>query len=326
MSKSILEEAMEDAKLLKETAIQNAQNVLVEAISPKIKEFVENQLGEGDLEENMYEMEGEGEMPAPEPEDEEELEMPEEALWTEGEEKEDEDDEPVEESAEEVVEITQEDLRKAFNEMVAGQVSEVAVSKNFGDVEDPTPKVAGGKQQTGIADEKSGEHEWSDSPGPAEPPASEDWTVESLKRAYKAKLKEAVGIIKKLQLENAQYKKATVFLKRNLQEVNLFNSKLLYTNKLLQGTNFNNKQKVSIIEAFDRAQTLREVELTYKNISESLKIAGVMNESKSKRPKSSRYMTTSGTSQLLEESVQGDRNQETWAEKMQRLSGLDALE
>jgi hypothetical protein len=318
MSKSILEEAMEDAKLLKETAIQNAQNVLVEAISPKIKEFVETQLGEGDLEENMYETEGgEEELPEPEPEGEEELEMPEEALWTEG-----EDEDKDKEDLEEVVEITQEDLRKAFNEMVSGQVSEATVSSNFGDAVDPTPKTAGGAQQTGIADEKGGETEWSDSPGPAEPPASEDWTVESLHRAYRKKLGEAVRAIKSLQNENRQYKKAALFLKRNLQEVNLFNSKLLYTNKLLQSTELNNKQRVSVIEAFDRAQSLREVELTYKTFSESLKIAGVLGEAKTKRPKSSRYMASSGTSQVLEESVQRESGSETWAEKMQRMAGI----
>jgi hypothetical protein len=318
MSKSILEEAMEDAKLLKETAIQNAQNVLVEAISPKIKEYVESQLGESDLDENMYEMEGgEEDLPEPEPEgEEEEMELPEESLWTEGEDEDDKEDKLDE--GEEVVEITQEDLRRAFNEMVAGQVSEATVSKNFGDAVDPTPKTAGGSQDTGIADEKSGEHHWKDET----PPDAEDWTVESLHKAYKAKLIEAVRVIKGLQKENREYKKAATYLKRNLQEVNLFNSKLLYTNKLLQSTNLNNKQRVSVIEAFDRAQSLREVELTYKTFSESLKIAGVLGEAKTKRPKSSRYMGNSGTSKVLEESVQRDSVSETWAEKMQRMAGI----
>ena len=317
MSKSILEEAMEDAKLLKETAIQNAQNVLVEAISPKIKEFVEGQLGESDIDENMYEMEGEGEMDFPEPEEEEEMPQ-DEGLWTEGEECDDE-EEDFSEGSEEVVEITQEDLRKAFNEMVRGEISEASVSANFGDVEDPTPKTAGGKQQTGIADEKGGEHHWKDE----EAPAAEDWTVESLRRAYRKKLGEAVKVIKSLQTENKQYKKAALFLKRNLQEVNLFNSKLLYTNKLLQGAELNNKQRVAVIEAFDRAQSLREVEMTYTNISESLKIAGVLGEAKSKRPKSSRYVASSGTSKVLEESVRKDSGQESWSEKMQRMAGLE---
>lgn len=320
MSKSILEEAMEDAKLLKETAIQNAQNVLVEAISPKIKEFVEGQLGEGDLDENMYEMEDEPEMDLPPPPEEEEEEMPEEGLWTEAEDK--DDDEPVEEGSEEVVEITQEDLRRAFNEMVRGEItSEATVSAAFKDVEDPNAPE--GPQQTGIADDKSGEHHWKESPGAAEPPASEDWTVESLQNAYRKKIKEAAAYIKGLQKENREYKKAVAFLRRNLQEVNLFNGKLLYTNKLLQGLDLNNKQRVAVIEAFDRAQSLREVELTYKNISESLKIAGVLGEAKSKRPKSSRFVTPSGTSQVLEESARQETGQESWAEKMQRMAGLE---
>ena len=174
MSKSILDEAMEDAKLLKETAIENAKNVLVEAISPKIKEFVDSELGESE----MDFMEGD-----PEPEGEEELEMPEEGMY-ESKDEDDDDKEEVEEAAEidegeEVVEITQEDLKAAFSEILGDVTSEATVSKAFGDVEDPTPKVAGGKQQTGIADEKSGEHHWKDE----EPPAAEDWTVKEA--AYK---------------------------------------------------------------------------------------------------------------------------------------------
>ena len=49
MAANILEEAMADAKLLKKTAIENAKNVLVEAISPQIKEFVDDQIGESDI-------------------------------------------------------------------------------------------------------------------------------------------------------------------------------------------------------------------------------------------------------------------------------------
>jgi hypothetical protein len=316
MSKSILEEAMEDAKLLKETAVKNAQNVLVEAISPKIKEFVDSQLGEGEVEEDlggMYEKEEEP-MEFP-PEGEEEVD--EVVVCAEGEDKKD-DDEELEEAAEEVVEITEEDMRRAFNEILRSEISEATVSSNFGDAVDPTPKNAGGSQDTGIADEKSGEHQWKDE----EPPDSEDWTVESLHKAYKKKLAEVVRVAKKIEEQRNQYKQAAMYLKRNLQEVNLFNSKLLYTNKLLQGVNLNNKARVAVIEAFDRAQTLREVEMTFKNISESLKIAGVMSESKSKKPKSSRYTASSGTSKVLEESVRKESGAEDFSERMQRLSGI----
>jgi len=49
MGKNILEEAVEDAKRLKEVAIEQAKNTLVEALSSKLKTVVENQLGMTDM-------------------------------------------------------------------------------------------------------------------------------------------------------------------------------------------------------------------------------------------------------------------------------------
>jgi hypothetical protein len=318
MSKSILDEAMEDAKLLKETAVENAKNVLLEAISPQIKEFVDEQLGESEMDldaedeeekepestdEGMYEVK-----------DDEEVE--EEGFMHLGE-ADDEEPKDTDELEEEVVEITQEDLKQAFSEVLGDIKSEATVTKAFGDVEDPTPKVAGGKQQTGIADEKGGEHHWKDE----EAPAAEDHTIPEA--AYKRKIAKLVEANKAMGAQLEQYKEACQYLKRNLQEVNLFNSKLLYTNKLIQSANLNNQQRLGVIEQFDRAANLREVELVYKSLSESLKIAGVLGESKksqtSKTPKSSRLTTRGG---VLAESVDKGNSAESYTERMQRLSGL----
>src|SRR5574343_460820 len=49
MGKTILEEAIADAQQLKEVAIQQAKNTLVEALSSKIKTVVENQLGMSEM-------------------------------------------------------------------------------------------------------------------------------------------------------------------------------------------------------------------------------------------------------------------------------------
>ena len=83
----------------------------------------------------------------------------------------------------------------------------------------------------------------------------------------------------------------------------------------------NQKQRVSVIEAVDRAGNLREVELVYKSLSESFKIAGVLKEGKkqtAKTAKSSRYTPASST--VLKESVEREDNSETarWA----MLAGL----
>jgi len=64
------------------------------------------------------------------------------------------------------------------------------------------------------------------------------------------------------------------YVKGQLNEVNLLNAKLLYTNKLFKSYNMNNEHKMRIVEMFDLAKTVREVKLTYANISESLNFGG----------------------------------------------------
>jgi hypothetical protein len=59
-------------------------------------------------------------------------------------------------------------------------------------------------------------------------------------------------------------------LKAELQEVNLLNSKLLYVNKLFKANNLTESQKVNVITAFDKAETVKEVKLVYETVSENL--------------------------------------------------------
>ena len=59
-------------------------------------------------------------------------------------------------------------------------------------------------------------------------------------------------------------------LQGQLKEMNLFNAKLLYANKLLQNKNMSSRQMRSIVEALDNARSLREVKLLFKTMTESL--------------------------------------------------------
>jgi len=70
--------------------------------------------------------------------------------------------------------------------------------------------------------------------------------------------------------EAKTYKKAAGQLKQQLVEMNLFNAKLLYANKLLQNKGLTVKQQRAIVEALDNAKTLREAKLLYKSLSGSL--------------------------------------------------------
>ena len=58
-------------------------------------------------------------------------------------------------------------------------------------------------------------------------------------------------------------------LRGKLNEVNLLNAKLLFTNKLFRKYGLNNEQKMKVVEQFDRASNLREVKLVYSTLGES---------------------------------------------------------
>ena len=54
------------------------------------------------------------------------------------------------------------------------------------------------------------------------------------------------------------------------REMNLFNAKLLYVNKLMQNRNVSSKQQRAIVEALDNAKTIREAKFLYEGLAKSL--------------------------------------------------------
>jgi hypothetical protein len=62
-------------------------------------------------------------------------------------------------------------------------------------------------------------------------------------------------------------------LYNELNEVNLLNAKLLYTNKIFRNKSLNETQKVKVLTAFDKATSKKEVELVYETLLESLKVS-----------------------------------------------------
>ena len=69
------------------------------------------------------------------------------------------------------------------------------------------------------------------------------------------------------QLEEAY--KTVRELKSIINEVNLLNAKLLYTNKLFRNFDLSEGQKMKVIEGFDRAGNTREVKLVFSTLAES---------------------------------------------------------
>lgn len=77
-----------------------------------------------------------------------------------------------------------------------------------------------------------------------------------------------------LQAELNEAMATVQYLRDQLNEVNLLNAKLLYTNKLFNSFNLDQKQKLKVVETFDLAKSIREVKLSYTILSESYSLGG----------------------------------------------------
>lgn len=88
-----------------------------------------------------------------------------------------------------------------------------------------------------------------------------------------------VGVRESEELEEAMDTIST--LRSELNEVNLLNAKLLYVNKLFKSKNLTEAQKVKVINAFDRAETVKETKNIFETLKESLNtsIKGTIKES-----------------------------------------------
>lgn len=316
---SVYDDAVRDVKELKESAMESAKKTLLEAMVPKVKEMVEQQLGESDI---ALEMDAVDEVSQFDETAQVDEEVETEEVELEAKKKDDDDeDEVVDEAAQvdEVVEVNESDLVEALadalKEVRTRMTSEAKVSKSFGAPSEVREK----KGTKGLADEKSGEHYWSGE----KPPAAKDWTVrEQVMR------KQIAGLVEQVK----QYKGAYGKILQNLKEVNLFNAKLIYTNKVLQTPGLSNKSRLAIVEQFDNARSKNDVELVYNTFTESFKIAGVMGESSKKLQRGSRSTPPSSTvlkeqmkRETQEEQTDSEDRQETLLESWERLSGVSEI-
>lgn len=129
------------------------------------------------------------------------------------------------------------------------------------------------------------------------------------------KLKEARDN-RELTTQLNEYRSAVETLREQMTDMNLFNAKLLYVNKMLQSKELTPKQQKVVIEAIDGAGTLREVKMLYKSLTESLTggNGATLNESASRFNAGGSSRATSSSAARPTETAEVDR----WA----KLAGL----
>jgi len=167
-------------------------------------------------------------------------------------EEEDEDGEEVSEEDTKVVDVTLGDLVNAIKAAMAGNDS--GEDAEAGDDEVSLDEILAELEYEGEEDKmeeaKKKDKERIVKTGGAALKAAEKET------AYKKELAEA--------------KKAIDSMRAELNEINLLNAKLLYVNKIFKSKSLTESQKVKVLNAFDRATTVKEVKNTFKVITESI--------------------------------------------------------
>ena len=288
MAKSdLLKEAIADARAVKETALANAKIALQEAFAPRIQRMISDQI-ENELDSEEVPMD-----PAMEPEmDDMGAEGQEGELGTDvgnlsidvdqdgefdefdimstepmGDEEAMGDEMGDEMPAEEMpAENPEEEYNEGYDEMDEEDLNLEAIIRELeGDLEEPAmedpameePVMEGDEFEASEDDMNIDEiiesilrEEDMDVTGDLEGNTDGDELAEA-----KAELEEAYSTVKQL--------------KSIINEVNLLNAKLLYTNKLFRNFELTEGQKMKVIENFDRAGNTREVKLVFSTLAES---------------------------------------------------------
>lgn len=148
---------------------------------------------------------------------------------------------------------------------------------------------------------------------------------EAKKKEEEEDLEEA---LKKTKEDLEEHKKVVTFLRAKLNEVNLLNAKLLFTNKLFRAHTLNNSQKMKVIENFDRAKSLREVKLVYATIAESLSETGLKKSTSTKVQKITEGLASKATAKTVIKEVKevedhsGDLVSPESAERLKKLARI----
>jgi len=220
-------------------------------------------------------------------EDEEELDL--EAILRELEDEDDEaevseeyEDEDVEDGAEEAPAEEQPDANVAEND-VSSDIGK-ADNKVAGDAADSSKTGAQGPEGEG-SDSEAGKENSEDEVVKEEDEISDEDDID-LEEVLKALSEEDEvsdedeDAVDALKAEIKEHRDVVKYLRAKLNEVNLLNAKLLFSNKLFRVFGLSNEQKMKVVETFDRTKNIREIKLVYSTLAESFKGRKPIKESK----------------------------------------------
>jgi len=277
----LLKEAIADAKAVRETAIANAKIALEEAFTPRLQSILSKKLQaevEGDEEEVNEEYsdgseaptedasdigDGENKQPADDANDTSDLAKTNPDTEVDSAEvgKEDENSEVI--SEEEEAEVPGDETSKIEEE--ENDEDELDLEAIIKELEDELQAEGDGEE----SEEEMHEEE-------------DEIDLDEILREMgygddeekKEEMKEEDSKVNELESELEEAYKVIKSLKSTINEVNLLNAKLLYTNKLFRSYDLTNEQKHKVVETLDRTKNVREVKLVFSTLAESIKFGG----------------------------------------------------
>ena len=333
MAKSdLLKEAIADAKAVKETALANAKIALQEAFAPRIKSMLENEL--------MNELEDDDMM------DDEMVSGDEDEM---GMDDMDMDSEVAYETPDMVGvavdfdndgdydlegEIGMDD-EEEMEDMLPAETDEMSpemdmtddMTDDMGDDDMDLEEIIRELEEDLNSDAAAEEEDVADiNAGMYESTSSIEELIEAILAEEE---EEVIGEMahakdeakdEKMKDELEEAYKTVTHLKNVINEVNLLNAKLLYTNKLFRNFELSESQKMKVIENFDRAANTREAKLVFSTLAESFQTrkAGKKIVKESKSMASRPVATTAPSKQTTQVLTEGFEQANRW----KKLAGL----
>ena len=270
---TLLEQAIVDAEALKEAAIKNAEAAIIEKYSSEVKDAVNSLL---EQEEETLEEEEESavmeEVPYAVEEGDEpimvrlDLEALERALS--------EEEEPVEESHEDLADTLEEEIEEALE--TEGEETdldeEIELDEEILDAIAEELKVDLGIPDQGLGGRSTPTDRNLEGQKVTLAALKDDELAEEHAALQKAREETGMYVnqVNELKQEKSNLQKTILHLKGRLEEVNLSNARLLYTNRVLNSTSLNERQKTKIVESISNADSVEEAKVIYETLQSAV--------------------------------------------------------
>jgi len=335
MAKDIVQEAVEQAEAMKEAAYENAKSILVDAMSTNLKAAVSEAIGEKITEdgnpkganlnvnydpEGLKDLEGddltdEGDGPAIveagiDEDDEYGGDKGDESRSHRDYEGDDEDENEGDEYGGDKGDESRSD--RDYEAALEDEDEDDAIDIDI-DVDDEEEDI---DEVLEIIEDEDEDDEDVDVDVDVDEDDDEDIDVDvdEGRRMREQKIAATVKENRQLRRENRRYEKALTFLKKRIDEVNLFNARLAAASDLMRKVSLTKDEKERVIEHFDKARTVGEVKRTFRALTEGYRASN-------RGVKKQRVARPNVQSVLTEDQKNQNTNQSQF-ERMSQLAGL----